>query len=131
MAVRKPGLPIATFPQRLRTMMVTNGLSQSDIARQVGYTPTAIWNWLQGNTLPRPETLTALANLLDVTEDWLRDGDVLVTDGDTVDDGFADSENIAEQETIAEKVDRLRAEIAALTGYHQSRVRLTLEFGSN
>lgn len=133
MPLRKRIMPTATFPQRLRAMMANNNINQSDVARQVGYTPTAVWNWLQGNTLPRPETLTALSNLFNVTEDWLRDGDASVVahdtirdEHDTIRDEFDD-----DPETITEKINRLRAEIAAATGCEVSRVRLILEFGPN
>jgi transcriptional regulator with XRE-family HTH domain len=104
-------------------MMAQKGLSQSDVARGVGYTPTAIWNWLRGNTLPRAETLTVLANLLDANEDWLRDGDALTPDLD------AAPEQLASSETIADKVESLRAEIAALAGYELDYVRVMLEIG--
>jgi hypothetical protein len=40
------------------------------------------------------------------------------------------SKQMAASETVAEKVERLRAEIAGLTGYDPDRVRLTLELGS-
>lgn len=114
--------PTATFAQRIATTMARKGLSQSDVARGVGYTPTAIWNWLQGNTLPRSETLAALATLLDVTEDWLRDGDAPAANADAPD-------QTAASQTIAEKVEGLRAEIAALAGYELDYVRVTLEIG--
>ena len=115
--------PTATFAQRVAVMMARKGLNQSDVARAVGYTPTAIWNWLQGNTLPRSETLSALAALLDVSEDWLREGDA-----SAVDDA-ASAGQISKSETIAEKVENLRAEIASLAGYDVDHVRVTLEIG--
>jgi transcriptional regulator with XRE-family HTH domain len=115
-------MPTETFPQRLRKAMSQNRLSQSDVARAVGYTPTAVWNWLQGNTLPRVETLTALAGSLGVSEDWLRNGE-----SSQAEQGRA-REEAASSETIAERVESLRVEIAALAGYDVDRVKLTLEF---
>jgi transcriptional regulator with XRE-family HTH domain len=120
-----PPLPTATFAQRVRKMMSARRLSQSELARLVGYTPTGVWNWLQGNTLPRAETLAALAEILDVTEDWLRDGDDLEVHED------ADPEQSTSSETLADKIDNFRFEIAALAGCDVDRVKLTLEFGSS
>ncbi len=122
MAIPKRVFPTDTFPNRLRARMMVKGLSQSDIARQVGYTPTGVWNWLRGNTFPRAETLVALAAKLDVTEDWLRDGDAIP-------DADASPPETEHPETIAERVESLREEIAALTGYDLNRVKLTLEIG--
>ncbi|WP_027165196.1 helix-turn-helix transcriptional regulator [Mesorhizobium sp. WSM3224] len=122
MPIRKRVFLLDTFPERLRAKMIVNRLSQSDIARLVGYTPTGVWNWLQGNTFPRPETLSALAEKLDVTEDWLRDGDA------TPDSDSSPDEN-EQPESIAERMESLRVEIAALIGFDLSRVKLSLEFG--
>lgn len=122
MPIRKRVFLTDTFPNRLRAKMITNGLSQSDIARLIGYTPTGVWNWLQGNTFPRPETLSALADKLGVTEDWLRDGDA-IPDPDS-----PPGEN-DQPESIAERMESLRVEVAALTGLDLSRIKLSLEFG--
>jgi transcriptional regulator with XRE-family HTH domain len=119
-----PMMPTATFPDRLRKMMASRRLNQSDVARLVGYTPTGVWNWLQGNTLPRAETLTALAGVLDVTEDWLRDGDTARTED------LGAPTQITSANTLADKVERLRREIAALTGYDVEGVKVTLELAS-
>lgn len=119
---QRPPMPTDTFPQRLRKAMSQNRLSQSDVARAVEYTPTAVWNWLQGNTLPRAETLTALAGILGVSEDWLRDGDSSEPEERPA------PQQIPSSGTIAERVESLRVEIAALAGYDVDRVKLTLEF---
>ncbi|SJM34355.1 helix-turn-helix domain-containing protein [Mesorhizobium delmotii] len=122
--IRRSPQPTATFAQRLQLRMSAKRVSQSELARLVGYTPTAIWNWLQGNTLPRAETLAALANILEVTEDWLRDGDPVKAAEDV------SEEKALEPKTMAEMIEHLRANIANLTGYEIERVKLTLEFSS-
>jgi transcriptional regulator with XRE-family HTH domain len=112
-----------TFAARVAKMMREKRLSQSEVAREIGYTPTAIWNWLQGNTLPRPETLAALASLFGVSEDWLRDGDAPETNL-IPDDSFAGM-------SIFEMTELLRSNIAAHNGYSLNRVRITVELTAN
>jgi len=65
-----------------------------------------------------------LAALFDVSEDWLRDGDAVQIDpSETAQDVPSGS--------IAEKVEILRVEIAALAGYDLGKVKLTLELVSH
>jgi transcriptional regulator with XRE-family HTH domain len=126
MAIKRrnfPPLPTATFPQRVAKMMTEKRLSQSDVAREVGYTPTAVWNWLQGNTLPRPETLVALSELLEVDIDWLRDGESSSTDRDE------NEVPISSVESISDRIESLRAELSAVTGCEIAQVKITVEFG--
>jgi transcriptional regulator with XRE-family HTH domain len=117
-----PPMPTATFAERVKAKMKAKGIRQSEIARQIGYTSTGVWNWLQGNTLPRAETLSALASILDVTEDWLRNGDAAEISVEPI------SESAPGAETMAEMIEALRAKIAVHAGYDLERVKLTLEF---
>lgn len=50
------------------------GMSKSGLAREVGVSPTCVWNWEEGNTEPRPENLSALSRALKVSVDYLRSG---------------------------------------------------------
>ena len=102
-----PPMPTATFAERVKAKMKAKGLRQADIARQIGYTSTGVWNWLQGNTYPRAETLSDLANILGETEDWLLNGDAAEISVEPI------AESAPAVETIAEMVETLRAKIAA------------------
>ena len=120
--IKRKFLPTETFAHRIKASMYAAEMSQTDVARAVGYTPTGVWNWLQGNTFPRGETLSALAGILNVSEDWLRDGVMTVTP----DEAIPDAE--PEAETMAEMIESLRMKIAYLSGYEPANVKLTLEF---
>lgn len=122
MPIKPRTFQTAKFAGRLQKVMILKGLSQSEVARELGYTPTGVWNWLQGNTFPRQETLAQLSALLDVDEEWLREGDPMpAVDGD---DPSGDG---AGKESIARRIEELRSEISALLGCELSRVKLSFE----
>lgn len=103
----------ATFSQRLQISMNAKGLSASELARRVEVTPTAVWNWLQGNTFPRQNTLTWLAGVLGVTDDWLRDGGEGATGGSNPD-----------APSVADLILTLRTKVATLSGCTMANVKV-------
>ena len=58
-------------PERLVRAMSTAGLDQQTIARELGASPQAVSSWVTGLIGPRAARLVALAQLLQVTPDWL------------------------------------------------------------
>ncbi|MBH0236432.1 helix-turn-helix domain-containing protein [Methylobrevis albus] len=127
----------AIFPSRLARIMKEKRLSQSEIAKKVGYTPTAIWNWLQGNTLPRPETLASLAETLNVREEWLM-GETEQRSRGPIDEGIeateVEDESGIEGEpqvfSISLLVESLRTELASATGFELEQIKIKVEFAS-
>jgi transcriptional regulator with XRE-family HTH domain len=93
-------------------------MSSSDLARSVGVTATAVWNWRNGS-IPRSETLTAVAESLGVTKEFLLKGD----------DGMPALQ--AAPGTVAEIVEDAKRRIAAASGYSVDRVKLSLEFDTD
>ena len=62
------------FPDRLRKSMAAKGISGADLARKIGVTRQAIYQWLAGTSEPTQENLRNLAINLDVEQDWLATG---------------------------------------------------------
>jgi transcriptional regulator with XRE-family HTH domain len=52
------------FRKALRRAREARGLSKRGLARKVGVTQSAVWQWEEGKTAPRPETAAALEQAL-------------------------------------------------------------------
>ena len=74
---RKPAIPInvtreesrtteAVLAKTLKLFREMSGLTQEQVAREIGATSTSISHWENGLKVPRPEWLTALAKLYGV-----------------------------------------------------------------
>ena len=59
------------FPERLSYLMKIEKLSQSELARKIDISQSAICNWLNGKKEPSIESLWKLADYFDVTVDYL------------------------------------------------------------
>ena len=59
------------FPERLREIRLEKGLDQADLAEKISVTRGAIGQFEQGLNLPSADTLSRLAQALDVSLDWL------------------------------------------------------------
>ncbi|MES0073346.1 helix-turn-helix domain-containing protein [Mesorhizobium sp. M0058] len=115
----------ATFASRLADAMNAKQLSASEMARLVNVTPTAVWNWRNGNSVPRPQALSAVAVALDVPEDYLVKGT------EPQNDDTPSTPGKPETRSIAEMLDDVRIEIARATGFSPDRVKLLLEIVSD
>ncbi|RWD33483.1 helix-turn-helix domain-containing protein [Mesorhizobium sp.] len=114
----------ASFATRLAGAMSVKQVSASEVARLVNVTPTAVWNWRNNNSVPRPQVLSAIAKALDVSEEYLLSGS-----GPHHDDVSSPSEPATR--SVAEILDDVRIEIARLTGFPPDRVKLHLELVSD
>ncbi len=59
------------FRQGLRQARRAMGLSQRAVARAVGRTPSAVWQWEEGRGAPDPQTVAKLEQLLQLEPDSL------------------------------------------------------------
>lgn|SRR5574341_1027204 len=59
------------FSHDLRQARRAMGLSQRAVARAVGRTPSAVWQWEQGQGAPDPQTVAKLEQLLRMEPDSL------------------------------------------------------------
>jgi len=63
-----------SYAQRLSETLKTKGLTSNALAMRLGISSTAVWNWVHGNTKPKPEMLIRVSHELGVSPEWLRDG---------------------------------------------------------
>ena len=111
-----------TFASRLLTSRHALGLSKSALAREVGVSPTCVWNWEEGNTEPRSENFAALARALKVSVGYLENGDSGVSAHPISGAQAPQAQSLGD--TIAEAKDR----ISALAGISSDKVRITLDY---
>lgn len=57
--------------EKIRTMRKKKGLSQRELAAKTGFSERAIQSWESGKRLPGYDGLLALADVLNVSTDWL------------------------------------------------------------
>lgn len=100
----------ATINDRIRLARENAGMSLNTLAKKVGMTPTGVWNWHHNNSTPRPDILGRVADALDVSVDWLRNGE----------------QPAANQETLDTVLANARMKIANLLNVDTRRVRLTV-----
>ena len=59
------------FPERLKALRVENNLTQTELAKQIGFTQTGIARWEAGERNPSIEMLIVLARFFKVSIDYL------------------------------------------------------------
>lgn len=59
------------FTERLKELRLKKGLTQTELGEKVGVTKQTIINYEKGITEPSFENLIKLADLLEVSLDWL------------------------------------------------------------
>ena len=59
------------FPQRLKELRLKKGLTQTELGKKVGVKQNTFTNWENGKREPSFENLIKLADLLEVSLDWL------------------------------------------------------------
>lgn len=89
-----------------------------EIAEAVGVSETAVWRWDSGQSHPRANKLSALANCLQVTKEELEDRLV------------ANREQRVQADNTAAILDRARARIAEINGLDPEQLVLELKIVS-
>ena len=59
------------FPQRLKEIRIKRGLTQTELGEKVGVKQSTFTNWENGKREPNFEIVIKLADLLEVSVDWL------------------------------------------------------------
>ncbi len=59
------------FHERIRELRIEKGLSQGDVAKQLGITRSAYANYEQGTREPSLDCLVSICKFFDVTADYL------------------------------------------------------------
>lgn len=60
---------------KLKQAMEEKGISQADLVRLTGISKGSISQYLSGKNIPRQKKLNAIANALNVSPEWLTEGD--------------------------------------------------------
>lgn len=67
------------FAERVKKLRHDNNMTQFDLAKQVELTPTGICYWESGKALPSLQTVQKLANIFNVSTDYLIGNDNCTT----------------------------------------------------
>lgn len=59
------------FSRNLNRLLVERNFSQNDLAQYIGVSKQVVSQYIHGKSLPKPETLIAIANFFKVQETWL------------------------------------------------------------
>lgn len=106
--------------KRIKGAREARNMSKSALAKAVGYTTTAVWNWEENQIAPRHETLIRVAETLGVSYDFLKFGK------DNTSSAPVTSPS-AKTPSVSEIVEDAKARIAQLTGFDITHVKLHLE----
>jgi transcriptional regulator with XRE-family HTH domain len=145
-----------TIGDRIMECRRSKGITQELLARTVGVSKTAVWNWEKNRSIPRPATLTKAAAALGVEDGYLNgdeDGSVRSVSTKSADAHPNHSDRLkvtasrvgaavlspALKETassvsytgsVEALVQETRAKIAAMIGVEPRRVKLHIEIWS-
>jgi transcriptional regulator with XRE-family HTH domain len=119
---------------RIRDEREARKMSQSQLAKQVGLSSAAIWNWETRGRVPRPRVLARVAEALSVSEQYLaegREGADPLRSGTTkivrlALDGAIPAQSSEQGATVSEVLERTRMRISELTGFGPDQITLTL-----
>ena len=83
MSLRRRELPKfsgETVAERIKEVREFRRLTASELARRVGVSSTAVWNWEKNSVTPRHPVVEAIANALGVTPEFILTGNNENTD---------------------------------------------------
>ena len=114
----------SSFADRVRRLRESQMLSKTALARKLGVTTTCVWNWEEGNTKPRSESLRALSQALNAPMGYLESG----TDWE----GSPKSGSVAEDSMVglrlAEVIAEAKARIANAAGIAPEKINISLDY---
>ena len=130
---------VNSFAERLIALREERGMTKSGLSRAVGVTTTCVWNWEEGNTHPRADTLARLARALATTAAYLERGVIPAGANYTAPQPIAASSTMAAATgpsvitsappTVAEVIMRARNDIAEAAGLRLDQVKVVLQYG--
>ena len=130
---------VNSFAERLIALREERGMTKSGLSRAVGVTTTCVWNWEEGNTHPRADTLARLARALATTAAYLERGVIPAGATHSTPQPSAASTAMAgaarpsqvESRTpnLADVIMRARTQIAEASGLRLEQVKVVLQYG--
>jgi transcriptional regulator with XRE-family HTH domain len=121
--------------KRIRDRRESQNITQAQLAKLVGLSSAAIWNWETKGRVPRPQVLEKVAAALKVSTGYLAEGmqppnaSVPLEASHNVPAGPNERKAASPQDaasTVAEELERTREKIADLTGFDPAQIKLTL-----
>ena len=88
------------FHERLRAARLLRGMSQVELARELGVTKQSVSNWENDNILPSIEMLCRIASCLSVSADYL----VGLDDRKTIDVSDLDDRTVAHFQLLIDDI---------------------------
>jgi transcriptional regulator with XRE-family HTH domain len=125
----------ASFGEKIKQRREDKKLSQFELAKLLGITPAAVCQWETRGTVPRAKTLAKVAEVLNVSEQFLAEGPNgaepsppgMTKGNDSAPKGTLSTlDNEEGVVTLAEVVERTRKQIAELMGLSSDQLKLTL-----
>jgi transcriptional regulator with XRE-family HTH domain len=111
-----------SFAARLGKLRNQRSMSKTRLANLVGVSTTCVWNWEEGNTEPRSHNLSALADALGVSSDYLEFG----TGRD--DDHTFERPDTEPQMTLETAICDAKILIASLAGVDPRQVTISVNY---
>lgn len=100
--------------ERFREARAKKGVGINQLARLLGVSTTAVSNWQNGKSKPKPEMLTRIAAALDVEADYL-------------DDRSAGPALSDQPRLVADVLTEARRELAKIMGLPEGKIHLELK----
>ena len=66
-------MKLDTFAQKLRYLRLERNLNQHEFANLLNKSFTSVYNWEQGNRIPKTETIKEIAEVLNVDYTYFKD----------------------------------------------------------
>jgi transcriptional regulator with XRE-family HTH domain len=106
--------------KRIKETREARGLTASELARLVGVTPTAVWNWEKNSITPRRPALEQIAKVLGVSTHFLLTGE-----GET-----KQMDETRSVGTVAKILEDAKAKLVEATGLAPDHIKLNVQFGT-
>jgi transcriptional regulator with XRE-family HTH domain len=113
--------PPEVISKRIKEAREARGVTASGLARLVGVTPTAVWNWEKNSITPRHPVLEQIARALDVSTSFLLTGREELRQ--------VEQEKLPQkEESVASILQNAKARLAQVTGLTLECIKLNVQF---
>ena len=112
--------PPAVISKRIAETREARGLIPSQLAKLVGVTPTAVWNWEKNGITPRRPALEQIAKVLGVSPSFLLTGKEELTETGPVSPPAI--------ETVSSILEETRKRLSIVTGLALEQVKVNVHF---
>jgi transcriptional regulator with XRE-family HTH domain len=114
-----PESPPEVISKRIQELREAKGMSASELARQVGVTPTAVWNWEKNSIKPRYPVAEQIAKVLGVSTSFLLSGHGANREPDTLP---------SSNSSVATILEETKAKLVHVTGVPADKIKLSVHF---